>query len=96
MKATVLVRLKKEVLDPQGSAVRRALGSLGIAGVRDVRIGKLIELELDSTVSASELPEELHRMADALLANPVMEDFEIIVEPPSRSSVSTPGKVDIV
>ena len=44
MKATVLVRLKSEVLDPQGDAVRRALGKLGFEGVKGVRVGKLIEI----------------------------------------------------
>ena len=47
MKATVIVRLKTEVLDPQGDAVRRALGKLGFEGVKDVRIGKIIEIEID-------------------------------------------------
>ena len=47
MKATVLVRLKPEVLDPQGDAVRRALGTLGFEGVRDVRVGKIVEIELE-------------------------------------------------
>jgi phosphoribosylformylglycinamidine synthase PurS subunit len=47
MKATVLVRLKEEVLDPQGDAVRRALVRLGFEGVRGVRVGKLVEIDLD-------------------------------------------------
>ena len=47
MKATVIVRVKPEVLDPQGSAVRRALDKLGFAGVKEVRIGKIIEIEKD-------------------------------------------------
>ena len=47
MKAKIYVTLKREVLDPQGDAVRRALGSLGFEGVRDVRIGKLVELDVD-------------------------------------------------
>ena len=75
MKATVVVRLKPEVLDPQGDAVRRALGTLGFEGVRDVRVGKLVEIELEEGASAS--PEALAKMADAILANPVIEDYEI-------------------
>ncbi|MFO0758114.1 MAG: phosphoribosylformylglycinamidine synthase subunit PurS [Byssovorax sp.] len=78
MKATVYVRLKQEVLDPQGDAVRRALGSLGIEGVKGVRIGKLIEMELDeATAAAPDLRARLGKMADEMLANAVIEDYEI-------------------
>jgi phosphoribosylformylglycinamidine synthase len=79
MKATVLVRLKSEVLDPQGDAVRRALGKLGFEGVKGVRVGKLIELELDDSVAPAspELKSRIEKMADEMLANPVIEDFEI-------------------
>jgi phosphoribosylformylglycinamidine synthase len=76
MKATVYVRLKPEVLDPQGEAVKRALGAMGFEGVRDVRIGKLIELELGAGDRA-ELEKKLAGMADELLANPVIEDYEV-------------------
>jgi phosphoribosylformylglycinamidine synthase PurS subunit len=75
VKATVVVRLKPEVLDPQGDAVRRALGTLGFEGVRDVRVGRVIEIELEDGASASR--EALAKMADAILANPVIEDYEI-------------------
>ncbi|HXX67118.1 MAG TPA: phosphoribosylformylglycinamidine synthase subunit PurS [Polyangiaceae bacterium] len=78
MKATIVVRLKPEVLDPQGDAVRRALGRLGFEGVKDVRVGKLIEIELDDTKpAAGDVAQKLHRMADEMLANPVIEDYEI-------------------
>jgi len=79
MKATVLVRLKSEVLDPQGDAVRRALGKLGFEGVKGVRVGKLIEIELDDAAAGAggELKARLEKMADEMLANPVIEDFEI-------------------
>lgn len=79
MKATVLVRLKSEVLDPQGDAVRRALGHLGFDGVKDVRVGKLIEIELDDAVAKADVKARLEKMADEMLANPVIEDFEIKV-----------------
>jgi phosphoribosylformylglycinamidine synthase PurS subunit len=80
MKATVVVTLKPEVLDPQGDAVRRALGKLGFEGVKGVRVGKIIEIELDDAqVQAPELTEQLRKMADEILANPVIEDFEIKV-----------------
>jgi phosphoribosylformylglycinamidine synthase subunit PurS len=77
MKATVVVRLKPEVLDPQGDAVRRALDKLGFQGVGRVRVGKLIEIEMDDGPSEAELAPRLRQMADDLLANPVIEDFEI-------------------
>ena len=76
MKATVLVRLKDEVLDPQGDAVRRALVKLGFEGVGRVRVGKLVELEIEDAHSADVAP-RLRKMADELLANPVTEEFEI-------------------
>lgn len=77
MKATVLVRLKGEVLDPQGDAVRKALGRLGFSGVSSVRVGKLIELEVETSASEAELRTRLSTMADEMLANPVTEDFEV-------------------
>ncbi|MBW2523045.1 MAG: phosphoribosylformylglycinamidine synthase subunit PurS [Deltaproteobacteria bacterium] len=82
MTATVYVRLKREVLDPQGSAVARALATMGIEGVRDVRIGKLVELELaaDGADDPQALERQLGRIADELLANPVIEDYEIVLD----------------
>ena len=80
MKATVVVRLKTEVLDPQGDAVRRALGKLGFEGVKNVRVGKIVEIEIDEAhAHAADLKERLQRMADEMLANPVIEEFEIKV-----------------
>lgn len=79
MKATVFVRLKSEVLDPQGDAVRRALGKLGFDGVRGVRVGKLIEIELEDAAAGADLKARLAKMADEMLANPVIEDYEIDV-----------------
>jgi phosphoribosylformylglycinamidine synthase PurS subunit len=80
MKATVRVRLKPEVLDPQGDAVRRALGKLGFEGIKGVRVGKLIEIEIDDTQAGrADLAQRLKRMADEMLANPVTEDFDVIV-----------------
>jgi len=79
MKATVYVRLKGEVLDPQGDAVRRALGTMGFDDIKNVRIGKLIELELGSAGSGDEssMRSALEKAANELLANPVIEDYEI-------------------
>ena len=81
MKASVVVRLKREVLDPQGDAVRKALVHLGFEGVKDVRISKLVEIELadGSVADTAALQKRLAEMADALLVNPVIEDGEIVV-----------------
>jgi phosphoribosylformylglycinamidine synthase len=80
MKATVRVRVKPEVLDPQGDAVRRALGKLGFEGVKGVRVGKIIEIEIDDAhAGAPDLAQRLSRMADEMLANPVIEDYEVVV-----------------
>jgi phosphoribosylformylglycinamidine synthase len=80
MKATVIVRLKPDVLDPQGSAVRRALDKLGFSGVSDVRIAKLIEIEIDAAhAAAPDLRHRLQKMADEMLANPVIEDYEVLL-----------------
>ena len=74
MKANIYVTLKREVLDPQGDAVRRSLDSLGFEEVKAARVGKLIELELegDDRVSAET---HIQSMCEKLLANPVIEDF---------------------
>ena len=78
MKANVYVTLKREVLDPQGEAIRRALGTLGFEGVQKVRVGKLIEIELaDGDAAATE--KALKTMGEKLLANPVIEDFRVEV-----------------
>ena len=73
MKARVFVTLKNGVLDPQGKAVHHALDGLGFAGVNDVRIGKLVELDLaDGTDDAT-----IEEMCRKLLANTVIENFRI-------------------
>jgi phosphoribosylformylglycinamidine synthase subunit PurS len=78
MRATVVVRLKPEVLDPQGDAVRRALGKLGFEGVQGVRVGKVVEIEMDEAhARAPDLAQRLQKMADEMLANPVIEDYEV-------------------
>jgi phosphoribosylformylglycinamidine synthase len=79
VKAKVTVRLKPEVLDVQGDAVRRALAKLGFEGVKDVRVGKIIEIEVDdaSAKDRVELKKRLAKMSDEMLANPVIEDFEV-------------------
>ncbi|AOX05066.1 phosphoribosylformylglycinamidine synthase subunit PurS [Corynebacterium sp. NML98-0116] len=73
-KVVVNVMPKAEILDPQGQAVLRALGRIGVNGVEDVRQGKRFEIEVDDTVS----DDELKRVAETLLANMVIEDFEVV------------------
>ena len=76
MKARVHVMLKDGVLDPQGEAVRHALGSLGFEGVNGVRQGKVIELDLASDDPAA-AEAEAKKMCEALLANTVIERYEV-------------------
>jgi len=76
MKARVVVTLKRSVLDPQGQAVSRALGSLGFAEVQGVRLGKIIELELDEKDPAR-AKERIGAMCEKLLANTVIEEYRI-------------------
>lgn len=78
MRARVTVRLKDGVLDPQGEAIQGALAALGFAGVQGVRVGKVVELELDAA-DADLAKEAATNMADKLLANPVIEAYEIEV-----------------
>ena len=72
-RVVVDVVMKPEILDPQGQAILNALGRLGVEGVRSVRQGKHFELEVDDGIDDAELT----RIADTLLANPVIEDFTI-------------------
>ncbi len=73
MHLRIHVRLKPGVLDPQGRAVHHALEGLGFQGIEEVRVGRLIELHVASTTSDS----EVERMCQELLANTVIEDYEI-------------------
>jgi len=75
MKATVLVRPKPGILDAQGEAVERALGHLGFA-VTDARVGKVVDLDVDASDEAA-AREQVTRMCDQLLANPLIESYEI-------------------
>lgn len=76
MKARVHIMLKSGVLDPQGEAVRHALGSMGFDGVEGVRQGKVIELELTET-DQDKARTEVTRMCEDLLANTVIERYDV-------------------
>ena len=76
MKAKIHITLKNGVLDPQGKAVQHALGSLGFAGVGDVRIGKYVELDLAETDKAK-AKASIEQMCKTLLANTVIENYTI-------------------
>ena len=78
-RVVVDVMLKPEILDPQGKAVHGALPRLGFEGVRDVRQGKRFELDLEGEVTEQRLA-QVHEIAEKLLSNPVIEDYEVHVE----------------
>ena len=67
----MLIRPKEGILDPQGQTVERALPALGFDGVSDVRIGRLVELEVPDIA-------EVEQMCEKLLANPLVEDYEVV------------------
>ncbi len=76
MKARVHITLKAGVLDPQGKAIAHALGSLGFAGVEDVRQGKYIEIDLADTDAAA-ATSRVEAMCQRLLANTIVEDYKV-------------------
>ena len=76
MKVRVLVRLKPGILDVQGAAVKRALGGLGFTDVADLRVGKVIELDVEAA-NAADARARVDEMCRKLLANPILEDYAI-------------------
>src|SRR5436853_5169125 len=78
MKAKVMVMPKAAVLDPQGAAVRDAMRHLGMAEVKNVRIGKYLEIDLER--DGEEVEERLHKLCRDLLSNPVIEEYQLIKE----------------
>jgi phosphoribosylformylglycinamidine synthase len=76
MKARVLVRLKSGILDPQGTTVQRALEGLGYREVRSLRVGKVLELEVDEG-NATQARQRVEQMCRKLLANPVTEEWTV-------------------
>ena len=77
MKAKVLIRPKEGILDPQGKAVERALPALGFEGISEVRVGRLVELEVDD-------PGELDSLCEKLLANPLIEAYAVVLNGEGR------------
>jgi phosphoribosylformylglycinamidine synthase PurS subunit len=82
VRARVLIRPKAGILDPQGEAVLRALPALGFTGVADVHVGRLVELDIPDA-------NQLEAMCEKLLANPLVEDYEIQLLSTAPSDAST-------
>jgi len=78
MKAKVIVMPKQSVLDPQGVAVRNAVNHHGMPEVKSVRIGKFMEIEIEGASAGEE--QKLHEICRDLLSNPVIEDYQLIIE----------------
>ncbi|GAA4896727.1 phosphoribosylformylglycinamidine synthase subunit PurS [Streptomonospora salina] len=78
-RVVVDVMLKPEILDPQGQAIAGACERLGFSGIRGIRQGKRFEVEVEGEADEAKL-EEVRRMAETLLANPVIEDFSLHVD----------------
>jgi phosphoribosylformylglycinamidine synthase PurS subunit len=78
IRARVLIRPKAGILDPQGQVVERALPALGFHPAKNVRIGRMVELEVED-------PGELDAMCERLLANPLIEDYEVELIEPSEA-----------
>jgi phosphoribosylformylglycinamidine synthase PurS subunit len=78
LRLTVLIRPKAGILDPQGEAVQASLATLGFS-VSRARVGRLVDLEVDAA-TAAEARAEVERMCEELLANPLIESYEIVVE----------------
>ncbi|PYL00310.1 MAG: phosphoribosylformylglycinamidine synthase [Verrucomicrobia bacterium] len=78
MKAKVVVMPKAAVLDPQGAAVREAMQHLGMREVKNVRIGKYLEIDLER--DDGDVDARLHKLCRDLLSNPVIEDYQLVKE----------------
>jgi phosphoribosylformylglycinamidine synthase len=78
MKAKIIVMPKRAVLDPQGKTVKHALESMSFTGIKDVRVGKFIEVELTGRNKAA-LKKKMDAACHKLLSNPVIEDYEITI-----------------
>ncbi|MDQ3480088.1 MAG: phosphoribosylformylglycinamidine synthase subunit PurS [Actinomycetota bacterium] len=92
-RVVVDVMLKPEILDPQGKAVHGALPRLGFDGITGVRQGKRFELEIAGEVTEERLA-EIRKVAETLLSNPVIEDFDVHVEVSTGSTDRRMGSTD--
>ena len=88
MKLRVLVRLRPGIMDVQGAAVQRALVGLGFGDLRDLRVGKVVEVEVDAP-SAAVARARVDEMCKKLLANPVLEDYTIETIDPSNLAATS-------
>jgi phosphoribosylformylglycinamidine synthase len=88
MKARIVVRLRPGILDPQGATIRRALEGLGFPEVRDLRVGKVLDVTLDET-DPGRARQRLDEMCRKLLANPVIEDYTCEID--ERREGRSPG-----
>ena len=89
MKLRVLVRLRQGIMDVQGAAVQRALVGLGFGDLRELRVGKVIEVDVDAASTAAARA-RVDEMCKQLLANPVLEDYTIeVAEAPSLAPTGT-------
>lgn len=79
-KAKIFVTLKDGVLDPQGKTVKFALEKMGYKNIKDVRIGKYIEIEIDNNNKKKMLEKEIDEICDKLLANPNIEKYRFSIE----------------
>jgi phosphoribosylformylglycinamidine synthase PurS subunit len=87
MRARVLIRPKEGILDPQGIAVERALPALGFSGVENVHVGRLVELDVEDET-------QLDAMCQKLLANPLIEDYEVLGWPETSRPAQDAGQDD--
>lgn len=85
-KARIMIRLKPTVLDAQGAVVKSALHTLGFEGVRDVHVGKYVEVDLDPAASEEAAQAAVEAMCQKLLANPVIEQYAISFAPDGQTS----------
>ena len=79
MKANVYVNLKKTVLDPQGKTIKHALESMSFSGIKDVRVGKFMEIEVEGG-SKAELQTKIDEACRTLLSNPVIEEYSFEIQ----------------
>ncbi len=79
-KSKIIVTLKDGVLDPQGKTVKFALEKMGYKNIKDIRIGKYIEIEINNNSNKEQLKKEIDEICDKLLANPNIEKYKFSIE----------------